>query len=136
MSTDEALNFSWEPRTYAIAPDFGDIEDFFPENEITPERSAAWDRSRDTWEEAIERALDAADERDLDGCRDALADARRAEEEWGDWPETRRIRDALALPENNEERERAPLDGDDVDPYDQLGDAGPRLTVEQPEEDM
>jgi len=72
-----------------LRSEFGDVEDYYPEEEIDDDRRAAWKDSRDSWAAEIRDAEKAAARRDVLGALDFLATASEVEGEWGDDPATR-----------------------------------------------
>jgi len=75
-----------EPGSALRDVEFGDIEDYYPEHEITPAKRRDWKASADSWEGEIEDALNASTYAE---ALTNLQNASRIERAWGDDPSTR-----------------------------------------------
>lgn len=73
---------------------FGAIDDYYPESEITDAKRDAWTDSAEAWRVAVRDAIRATS---IDEAIEALALASRIEREWGDDPSTREVRRAFGL---------------------------------------
>ena len=89
----EAAEAAEERREAAEAVEWGDVEDYYPDDEAE-ERREDWDSDGRAWAEAIREALDATT---LAAQREALADAAQIEREWGDCPATDRVARILGV---------------------------------------
>jgi hypothetical protein len=78
--------------------DFGNVEDYFEDDEAERHRRD-WESSRDDWEMYQDAAIYEREAGRFVLCLRALRRARDIEDEWGDWPATRRLAQALGIPE-------------------------------------
>ena len=78
---------------------FGLLSDYFPDDECTLERGAAWEASESAWDEAQGRLVAAVESGNFLAAEAALAEMSAAEKEWGDDPVTSRARDIVAAAE-------------------------------------
>ena len=71
--------------------DFGDVADYYPEDEVTPSMTRLWNECATSWADEVLTAEVAGLSGDIEGAQLALARASRIERQWGDDPSTRRI---------------------------------------------
>ncbi len=99
---------NWMPDVKsAKSVEFGDIEDYFVDEDEIARKRDAWDSSTAAWDTAIADAISAAMACNVEGCRGYLAEADAVEQPWGATPSTDRVRAAIGLPD--------PLDGDAIE---------------------
>lgn len=79
--------------------EFGEIEDFYPEHEITAGKRARWNASRREWEGHKAAAIGYAEDNDPELCHESIAAAAGAEQDWGDTPSSRELRRLLLIGE-------------------------------------
>ena len=77
--------------------EFGDVTDYYPEEEVTPSMARLWDECATSWADEVLTAEAARLSGDVEGAQLALARASRIERKWGDDPSTQRIRSLFCL---------------------------------------
>jgi hypothetical protein len=93
---DEVADFAITPEQDAqiLAIDFGEIEDYYSDDDEIEAKREAWDSASDSWDTAV---ADLRVSTSTKETKQHLATMSRIEDDWGDDPATQRIRQILGL---------------------------------------